>query len=132
MLDKNGKEVMHQILGHASLDLGSIPQQRYATYIFGGSLLGIRCPQSALDDMTNWVYVPGSPVVGGHGINRCGQGAAGGAIDSWGRRIPYTNQFAAKYADEAFIVTTPAWLNAQGKSPSGLDLNGLLGAMKSL
>lgn len=132
MLDRNGKEVMHKILGFASLDLTSIAQQRYATFLFGGSLLGINCPQSALDNTNNWTYDASSPIVGGHGINRVGQGAAGGHIDSWGMLIPYTNEFAAKLADEAYVVLTDAWISANGKSPSGLDLNGLVAAMKSL
>ena len=132
MLDANGKEVMHTILGFAALDLTSVPQQRYATYVFGGSLLGIRCPASALQDTTNWTYDPSSPIEGGHGINRVGQGADGGHVNSWGLLIPYTNEFAQKLADEMYIVVTPQWLNAQGESPSGLDLDGLVSAMKAL
>ena len=132
LLDKNGKEVLHTIKGFAALDLTSIAQQRYATFTFGGSLLGINCPQSALDNTSNWTYDSTSPIVGGHGINRVGQGAAGGHINSWGLSIPYTNEFSQKLADEMYIVATDLWLNQQGKSPSGLDLDGLLAAMKTV
>ena len=133
LLDAKGNTVLHKILGFAALDLTSIAQQRYATFLFGGSLLGINCPQSALDDTSNWTYDPNSPIEGGHGINRVGQGAAGGHVDSWGLLIPYTNEFATHLADEAYVVVTPSWIDAQtGKSPSGLDLNGLLAAMKTL
>ena len=132
LLDAKGNTVMHKILGFASLDLTSIAQQRWATFTFGGSLLGIQCPQSALDNTSNWTYDPSSPIEGGHGINRVGQGAAGGHIDSWGLLIPYDNEFASKLADEMYAVITPAWLNAQGQSPSGLDLNGLTAAMAAL
>ena len=132
LLDAKGNTVMHKILGFAALDLTSIAQQRWATFTFGGSLLGINCPQSALDNTANWTYDPSSPIEGGHGINRAGQGAAGGHIDSWGMSIPYTNQFSQKLADEMYAVISPAWLNAQGQSPSGLDLNGLTAAMAKL
>lgn len=130
--DKNGKEVLHTINGFAALDLTSIQQQRYATWLFGGSLLGINCPQSALDNTSNWTYDPNSPIEGGHGINRVGQGAAGGHVNSWGMLIPFTNEFVQKLADEMYVVSTPQWLSAQGKSPTGLDLNGLVAAMKVL
>lgn len=132
MLDRNGKEVMHKILGFAALDLSSIAQQRYATFTFGGSLLGINCPQSALDDTTNWLYDPASPIEGGHGVNRAGQGAAGGHVNSWGLLIPYSNEFSQKLCDEQYVVATENWLEQQGKSPSGLDLEGLVAAMAAL
>ena len=132
MLDKNGKQVMHKILGFAALDLTSIAQQRYANFTFGGLLMGINCPQSALDDTSNWIYDPNSPIVGGHGINMVGQGAAGWHIDSWGLSIPGQWTFSRKLADEMYCVVSNLWLNQQGKSPSGLDLNGLLATMKTL
>lgn len=133
LLDSTGKEVIHRILGWASLDLGSIPQQRYACDLFGGTLMGIQCPQSAEDDTSNWVYVPGSPINGGHGINREGQGGVGWHIGSWGLWIPGTWEFSLKLADEDYAVVTPNWVDSKtGQSPSGVDLNGLLAAMKAL
>jgi hypothetical protein len=133
MLDKNGKTVMHTITGFAALDLSSIAQQRYANDIFGGVCMGINCPQSALNNTQNWTYDPTSPIEGGHGINMVGQGSAGWHINSWGLLIPGTWQFSQKLMDEAYIVVTPLWLeSAQGQSPSGLDLNGLLAAMKQI
>lgn len=127
-----GNTVTHRILGWAALDLTSIAQMRYASYIFGGTYLGIQCPRSALEDMSNWTYKAGSPIEGGHCIPGLGQGGAGGHVASWGRAIPYTWEFALKYLDEGYVVVSPAWVEAQGKSPSGLDLNGLLAAMKTL
>lgn len=133
MLDKNGKEVMHQILGYASLDLGSVAQQRYACDLFGGTLMGIQCPKSALDDTSNWTYQPNSPIEGGHGINREGQGGAGWHIGSWGLWIKGTWEFSLKLADEDYIVTTPAWVESEtGQTPSGVDLNALLAAQKAI
>ena len=132
MLDKNGKEVIHKILGWATLDLTSIAQQRYACDVFGGNMLGIYCPMSAQDDTSNWVYDPNSPIAGGHGVPMLGQGGAGWHTISWGVSIPGTWEFSLKLADEMYSVVTPLWLDQQGKSPSGLDLDGLLAAMKSL
>ena len=46
--------------------------------------------------------------------------------------IPASTGFLISYLEEAYIVITKAWLNAQGKSPTGLDLNSLVAAMKGL
>ena len=133
LLDKNGKEVIHRILGWASLDLSSIAQQRYACDLFGGTLMGIQCPKSAENDTSNWTYVPDSPIVGGHGINRAGQGGDGWHIGSWGLWIKGTWEFSLKLADEDYIVTTPAWVESEtGQTPSGVDLNALLAAQKAI
>jgi len=129
--DASGKEVMHTITGWASLDITSWAQLRYAAYTFGGLFLAINCPQSAEDNTNNWNVIPGSPIVGGHGINMTGQGALGCKIDSWGLVIPATQAFMRNYLVSAFAVVTPFWLNKQSKSPSGLDLDGLLAAMKA-
>jgi hypothetical protein len=61
-----------------------------------------------------------------------GQGSAGVHIASWGKFIPATKEFMLNLMDEGYCIVSEAWLNAQGKSPSGLDLNGLLSAMKAL
>ena len=132
LLDKNGNTVIHKIIGWASLDVSSIAQQRYACDVFGGTLMGFNCPQSAMDDTSNWTYDQNSPIIGGHGVNRVGQGAAGWHLNSWGLLIPGTWEFSLKLADEDYIVVTPFWLNSQGTSPSGLDINGLLTAMQTL
>jgi hypothetical protein len=133
LLDAKGNETIHQILGWASLDLGSIAQQRYACDLFGGTLMGIQCPQSAEDNTSNWSDVSHSPIIGGHGVNRVGQGGAGWHVGSWGMWIMGTWEFSLKYADEDYVVVTPSWVDAQtGKTPSGLDLNGMLTAMKGI
>jgi hypothetical protein len=123
---------VHKILGYASIDITSIAQMRYATYLFGGSYLGINCPQSAEDDTSNWTYQANSPIVGGHCVVRVGEGAAGGKTRSWGMFIPTANDFYLNYLDEGYVVVTSDWINAQGKSPSDVDVNGLLAAFKTL
>lgn len=130
--DSTGKSVVHKILGWASLDLSSVPQMRYANDVFGGTYLGINLPQSAETDTTNWTYKPKSRIIGGHCIDGTGQGSAGGHIISWGMNIPFQWEFLLNYLDEGYCVVSESWLGQQGKSPSGMDLDGLLSAMKSL
>jgi hypothetical protein len=133
MLDAKGHEVITKIIGWASLDLSSIVQQRYACDLFGGTVLGIQCPQSAEEDTTNWTIHSKSPILGGHAVNMVGQGSVGCHLGSWGMWIPTQWSFARKYADENYAVVSSTWVDSQtSKSPSGLDLNGLLAAMKGL
>ena len=123
---------VHKIVGYASLDITSVQQMRYAAYTFGGTYLGINCPNECESDTTNWNFAPGLPIAGGHCIIQAGEGAAGGTVGSWGMWIPASWQFLLGYIEEGFIVIGQDWLDAQDKSPVGLDLNGLIAAMAAL
>jgi len=131
MLDSKGNQTIHKILGSAALDISSLEQLNAATYLFQGTALGINCPASAVSNLTNWVYVPGSPNEGGHAIPRMRYGRAGGHIVSWGLSIPHTNDFMTVNLEEGYVVVSEDMLNLNtGKSPIGLDVNGLLNTMK--
>lgn len=130
MFDANGAVTTVDIVGYAAVDITSLAQLRYATYIFGGTYLGINCPEECENDLTNWNFGPNLPLAGGHCIARVGEGAAGGKIVSWGTVIPFSNNFWFNYGDEAWVVLTKAWVNAQAESPSGMDLDGLISAMQ--
>jgi hypothetical protein len=132
MTGATGKPTTVEVVGFASLDISSIAQLRYAAFTFGGSYLGINCPQQCLDDMSNWNFAAGLPSAGGHCIPQEGEGAAGGQIISWEKVIPVSTGFLLGYVEEAYCVLTKAWVNAQGKSPTGLNLNGLLAAMAAI
>jgi hypothetical protein len=127
-----GNVVVHKILGAVSCDITSWPQLRWVTDTFGGILKGIKCPKSALDNTTDWAYDPSSPIEGGHAILGDSQGGQGDKNISWGLVIPTSKEFELNLLDEAWAVVTDSWLNAVGTSPSGLDLNGLLDALKKI
>ena len=132
MLDVTGKTVTVEIVGYASLDISSVAQRRYGAFTFGGAFLGINCPEKCESDTDNWNFGPGLPLAGGHCITQEGEGAAGGQTCSWGMIIPTSNSFYAAYLDEGYIVVAKSWLDAQGQSPTGLDLDGLVTAMKAV
>jgi hypothetical protein len=127
-----GSIVTHKILGYAACDITSWAQIRWVTDTFGGCLKGIQCPQSAQQDTSNWTYVANSPIDGGHAILQDSQGGAGDKNISWGMVIPTTLEFELNYMTEAWAVVTESWLNALGTSPSGLNLDGLLAALKEV
>ena len=127
---RSGKTRLSQIVGWASLDISSFALLRWAAYTFGGSYLGIQCPQRCETDTTNWNFGPGLPIAGGHCIVQAGEGAAGGKMRTWGLFIPASAGFMGAYIDEAYIICSKDWVNNQDKSPSGLNLDSLLAAMK--
>lgn len=127
--DAAGNDQKFELLGAASLDLTSIAQIRYATYTFGGVIFGIDCRQNLMDNLANWTWDPNSPIVGGHAINGEGEGNAGGHIQSWGKNIPYTWEMMLHSLREGYAPIGRQWVDAAtGKTPSGLDLAGLLAA----
>lgn len=130
--DPNGQVVTDKILGWASLDISSVAQYRYAAYTFGGTYLGINCPENYLQETDNWVYDPSSPIAGGHCINGPGEGSVGFHIQSWGMNIPGQWSALLSTLEEGYIVVRENWVSQQGQSPSGLDLNGLLDACKKI
>jgi len=133
--DAKGNTVTHKILGWANLDLSSIAQMRYACDVFGGLYVGMNFPAYLGDNLTNWTWDPaqGSNIAGGHCVNIEGQGGAGVHLQSWGANIAATWELLLNTLDEGYVVVSEAWLTSPGaKSPSGLDVNGLLAAMKAI
>ena len=128
---RSGRKGVSQIVGWASLDISSFALLRWAGYTFGGNYLGIQCPQQCEDDTSNWNFAPGLPIAGGHCIDQVGEGSLGGRMRSWGLFIPASAGFMGAYIDEGYIVVSKDWLNAQSVSPTGLDLDGLVNAMKA-
>lgn len=127
--DSNGNTTVHKILGYASVDVSNILLLNQATWIFEGLFCGIQCPESAEEDTSNWIEVPGSPIVGGHGVPRVGMGRDGGHFVSWGLSIPHDNQFLVSNLDEAYVVVSEDQLNLQGKNVPGFDQPTLLSMM---
>lgn len=119
----------HQILAFAEVDVSNMDEVKAALNTFGSLHIGINFPGSAMDQFNNgeaWDYVPGSQIEGGHAIHG---GVYGGGVDwrivTWGEVHEMTQAFWDHYVEEAWIVITPEWLNAQGTSPTGLDLHAL-------
>lgn len=129
----DGTVIRDKILGAAALDIGSLAQMRYATYLAGGIYLGINCPDACEQNVQNWNFQAGFPIAGGHCVIRSGEGADGGVTGSWGLWIPTSNSFYLGYLEEAYMVVNDDWLNKiSGVAPSGFNLSGLLAAMKLL
>lgn len=132
-----------------------------ALYTFGTVYLAVELPQSAEDQFNAeqpWTYDASSPDAGGHCIALqfdalwAGDSAAVEAIIAaaqagidpgsnpgldvedvvtWGAKQKVQAGFFHNYLVEAVVPVFADWVSATGKSPSGLDLNGLLAASRT-
>lgn len=119
----------HGCVAFAQVDHTSADEMKAALAVFGGLYVGIQCPQSmqqqfGAGDVID--YVPGSPVEGGHCIVIVGWDADYIYVVTWGEVARMTWNFWAHYGDEAWVVVTKDFIEANGMSPTGLSLATML------
>jgi hypothetical protein len=79
-----------------------------------------------------WSYVPGSPIVGGHCIpmelsSLDDPGVSyNETIITWGAKQKVNRLFLENRLSEAIVFFTEDWIEANGTSPSGLDLTQII------
>jgi hypothetical protein len=128
----------HQVAGYA---LFSDPSAEMllgqVLNLFGTVYVGIDCPQSAeqqFADGVPWTYVPGSAAAGGHCIVLQHRYPAGAEVDidefvTWGALQRANFGFTGHYAAEAYAVVSQDWIDVNGTSITGFDLQQLLADM---
>lgn len=112
---------------YAPLDQKDIVALHQAIAFYGAAYLGIACPQSAQEQFENnqpWIYVPGSPIEGGHCIVALGYTQTALLCATWGGVAEVTYPFLAHYLDEAWAVISEEFVQAKG-SPT-IDLENLI------
>ena len=68
-------------------------------------------------------FTPGS--WGGHAVPVLAYDSDTLTCITWGAKKRMTWEFFARYCDESYAPLSPDWLNTQGKTPEGFDLNAL-------
>lgn len=120
----------HNILAFAQVDFKNPDELRAAMNIFGNIYLGIDFPDSAMVQFNQgepWDVVPEAFSEGGHAINAGYYDVSDGMwkVVTWGRIQPMTQAFFDKYVEEAWVVISQEWLDANGRNPEGLDMTTL-------
>lgn len=121
----------HKILGWASIKL-DIDSLQTAIDLFGGILVGTQVTESMENQFGNgepWNSPFSGEILGGHGIPWLGYGKQGQTCITWAKRQQMSPE-ALQEVDEAYAVITQDWIDAQGTSPSGLDLSALQADLK--
>lgn len=123
---------VHKIGAYVAVDPSNHDHLRIALYLFGGLYTGIALPRTA-QGQSEWSVVgdgktgdaqPGS--WGGHAVPYLpywdGQVIP---LVTWGGVLQATVGFHDAYCDEAYAVVSPEFLNQQGQTPQGLDVDAL-------
>jgi hypothetical protein len=131
LLDAAGKR--HKIGAYIALELGNMDQLLEALYLFGVTGIGIKFPNSAMDQFNSgkpWSVVPGPNPTEGHYIPLVAYRTNLECV-TWGRIQQMTPQFYQTYCDEAWAILSPEMLKA-GKSLEGFDLAQLQADLRAL
>jgi hypothetical protein len=132
----------HVLDGFAEVDHASPYHMQLSVALFGACILGVRLPNAAkqaLREGAGWSTPdtltgdnePGS--WGDHCTPIVKYTPDGAWFVTWGQLQFATWGWVAAYCDEAWAPVSKDWIRSQqGQSPSGLDLAGLLTAMKTI
>lgn len=124
----------HKILGWAAIDHTDLNEIKQGINLFGGVLVGTAITESMMaqaqaEEAWNPPYL--GAVLGGHAIPWLGYGKLGQTCITWGARLQMSPR-AIEEVDEAYVVITEDWLDAQGKSPSGLNMDALEADLRTI
>lgn len=117
-----------KILGYASVDTWNRPQFKNSVRLLGNVYLGVQLPLSAQGQSVWQVpnegpFGDGSPGSwGGHCIPVVSYDRTGLIVISWGQKLFMTWGFLHTYADEAYAVLSPDWIESTGLSPGQFNL----------
>lgn len=120
----------HKILAFAQVDFRNEDELRQALNIFGNIYLGIDFPDTAMNQFNDglaWDVVAGARSEGGHAINAGYYDVSDKMwkVVTWGQVQPMTQAFFDKYVEEAWVVISQEWLDANGRNPEGIDMQTL-------
>lgn len=133
VVDANG--VRHQVDAYVALKKRSLDWVTKAAYYFGAVGVGIRFPNSAMDQFNAgqpWTLKPFSPVEGGHYIPIVGRAANGNLLCvTWGKIQEITPLFFFVYNDESVAYLSLEALK-NGSSLQGFNVQQLQDDLKAL
>jgi len=125
ILDSRG--LRHKIGAYLWLEPGNVKHIIAATYLFGAVGLGIRFPDSAMDQFDSgqpWSPVGGSLVSNGHYVSLVANRRNPVCV-TWGKLQEITEGFIRTYCDEAVAMISADYLTA-GKTTDGFDVASLV------
>lgn len=129
----------HKIVAFVSVNPRNHQEIKTAISLFGSIYQGVGLPLSAQNEMTGgnglplWQVPKAGPIGlgtpwswGGHSVPAVGYNDLGMEVVSWGQVFDQTWNFCDAYCDEAYAAVSQDWIRANGRSPSGLDIDTLL------
>jgi hypothetical protein len=121
-----------RIAAYAAVNYEDRAEVKTAVELFGNLYLGIQLPLSA-QGQNVWQVPVGGPSGngapgswGGHCIPVVSYDPTGLIVVTWGQQLFMTWGFLNTYADEAYAVLSPDWIESSGFSPGKVDLAQLM------
>lgn len=119
----------HKIDAYSSLRVGDLKQLALATWLFGASGIGVRCPSSMQEQFGNgpWTFDKNDTASNGHYMPCVGRDVHGNFLFiSWGAVQPATPEWVAKYMDEGVVYLSTEIINSSTKvSPESFNSEAL-------
>jgi hypothetical protein len=122
----------HKIDAFVSVNPQDFNEVKAAIALFGNVYLGLQLPISA-QGATSWTVPdggvnsadgqPGS--WGGHCVPIMAASPQSLTVITWGAPLKMSHNFMFDYADEAYALLSPDWINSQGVSPGNFNLAAL-------
>lgn len=120
----------HALGAFAEVNIRDINELKYAIYLFGGAYGGMELPL-AIQGLASWPTPPvglpnnwGVGSWGGHCIPFTAFDDATRMVDvvTWGQPLKVSYDFFSDYAEEAYVLLSPDFVNGVKPAPSGFDL----------
>lgn len=129
----------HKIDAYMSVDWTNKEEVFQAIELFGNVFLGVALPVTAQGE-NDWTVAPGGIYTpngqpgswGGHCIPLMASSPITFTCITWGERLKMSHNFLLDYAEEAYVVLSPDWLNAMGEAPSNFNLGQLQADLAAL
>jgi hypothetical protein len=124
----------HKIDAYVKLDQTSLSEIYQALYLFQAVGIGIRFPNSAMQQFhagQPWDVVPHSPVEGGHYVC-CVARRDNIDVVTWGALQQMTERFFTEYCDEAWAYVSTENLSSTGQTPEGFNIDQLRADLAAL
>lgn len=128
-------------LGHKSASFGAVDHSvqdhlKWAVQLFGSCRIGLNLPgyaENQFEAGQTWtVSTSGDQSTEGHDVPLVDYRNGVFYCVTWGKLIPVAPPFLTAYCDEAWAEVFPDFITAQGTSPSGFDLAGLVSRQQEL
>lgn len=129
---------LDKIAGYARVNVNNLTELKYAVWWFGGLYIGVGLPAAWQQSPYNWTMpsnlsganAPGS--WGGHAVPVVAYNQDYLTLISWGAVVHMDWQAYQTYADEAWAVISPDFINQQGVTPAHFDWPFLLSSMNRM
>lgn len=126
----------HKIGCYAEVSHANLDHVKAGLFIFGGVYVGVQLPLSA-QGQAIWDVPAGGAVGdgavgswGGHAIEAVAYDADYITVITWGAPMKVTWAFWNTYVDEAYAIISQDFLEGNGETPEGFNLNQLTADLK--